>query len=167
MLGQGGLGRGGERQQEQEEHPRGGGGGRVGGGGGGGESDSSRGWQPPREQDAGLGRADAATLCAAAGLGLGVVGSVSTPSDWRPGATAPRPPARAGPWEPRLGTPRSVTPRTTWRSLSFPGFRVAWARVGVWEARGRKRRGGHPAHTYLHLTNFTRLPTNEELPPSE
>lgn len=53
------------------------------------ESDSSRGWQRPREQDAGPGRADAAAVCNAAGLGLGIFRSVSAPSDWRPGATAP------------------------------------------------------------------------------
>lgn len=86
-LGQGGLGRGGGRRPEQEEQRRGGGGSWVGGGRG--ESDSSRGWQRPREQDAGPSWADAAALCGAAGLGLGVLGSVSAPSDWRPGATAP------------------------------------------------------------------------------
>lgn len=71
------------------------------------EETASGGGRGPWEQDAGPGRADAAALGSAAGLGLGVLGSVSAPLGLEAGSHRPplRPPSRgravgvpASPW---------------------------------------------------------------------
>ena len=64
----------------------------------------------PWEQDAGLGRADAAALGSAAGLGLGVLGSVSAPLGLEAGSHRPplRPPSRGR----AVGAPASPSPVT-------------------------------------------------------
>ena len=107
----------------------------------------------PWEQDAGLGRADAAALGSAAGLGLGVLGSVSAPLGLEAGSHRPplRPPSRGR----AVGAPASPSPVThgPLLGLGCPGPECLLR--GACE--GRKRRvppAQHTAHASPHLTNL-------------
>lgn len=137
--------------------------------GGRGEGDSSRGWHRPREQDAGPDRADAAALCGAAELGLGVLGSVSAPSGWRPRASAPQPLPPAGAMGTQTRDPVLPGHTSHWpvtRSLALLGLRQR-GYLGRWS--GVEKEGAATLPTPLsHVTNFTRLfLTNAELTPKE